>query len=92
MTPRTERPHPKKVANQEAKAARLVIAIEEIAKKSKQTPLEVFGRLRTKTQWTMLLIIADPLVLAGKRKPSPPSPETELMILNRLRGRARRDA
>lgn len=87
MKPRIEKPHPRKRENQERKAARLTLAIEKLARQSKLSALEVFGRLTTEQQWTLLLTVADPLVLAGKKKAKSPSPETMWLILRHLSAR-----
>lgn len=88
MKPRAEPPNAYKRMNQELKAARLTLAIEDLAEQSKMSALEVFGRLRTEKQWTLLLMVADPRVLAGEKKPEPPSAATQLIILSYLRERS----
>ena len=88
MKPRVEKPHPRMLENRDAKALRLVLAIEDLAEQSKLTALETFGRITTRDQWVKLLFIADPKVLREEKKAEPPSPECELRILQLLRERA----
>jgi hypothetical protein len=80
VKPRAEKPNPHKRARQEAKAARFTLAIEDLAEGTPLSPLEVFARLDEK-QWLTLAVII------GQKKPTVPSPETQLMILGLLRER-----
>ena len=85
MTPRTEKPNPFERAAREKKAAKLVTEIERLAEASKLSPLEVFGRLDKKA-WLMLA------VCIGQKRPSVPSMESQILVLNALRGLVRREA
>jgi hypothetical protein len=78
------KPNPFEAAAREEKAAKLAGKIVELASDG-VTPLEVFGRL-TPEQWIQVA------VLIGQKRPTVPSPATQLMVLQRLRARARRVA
>lgn len=90
MKPRVEKPNPHKRANQEAKAARYTLAIEDLAEASKLTALEVFGRIGPE-QWVNLSLI---IGRKPKRngKPDIPSDECQLIILTLLREREKQGA
>ncbi len=70
--------NPFKRAAQESKAAKLTLAIEDLARASSLSALEVFGRLRAE-QWLTLSVIV------GQKKPKAPRSETQLIILGHLR-------
>ena len=84
MKPRTEKPNPFEQAGREAKAQKLAGMIVKLSS-DHVTPLEVFGRL-TDAQWLNLS------VLIGQKRPKVPSPECQLLVLQRLRERERRSA